>query len=151
MVKLLYGEESRLLPWACTRIGIASFRSDAQAIGLERNGGIVAAVVFDTFSTYDCNIHVASDGTGHWLNKELLVAAFCHPFITCKLRRVTATIASRNLRALKFNRHLGFTQEGFHPYAAGDDAMVSLGLTRMACKYIPPEYRTLTLPKEHHG
>lgn len=140
--KLIYGENERLLPWACERIGIGSFRKEAQAIGLERDGVLVGAVIFDTFSSYDCCMHVASDGSGHWLTREFLVHAFSYPFITCGYRRVTSPIAESNTRALKFNLRLGFEVEGRHPLMAKDGAMITTGLLRSRCIYIPKEHRT---------
>jgi RimJ/RimL family protein N-acetyltransferase len=134
--RLIYGNESRLLPWACARIGIAQFRRDAYPIGLERDGKLVAVVVFDGFSDCDCNMHVASDGSRRWLNKELLLASFAYPFTQLGFRRVTALIPSRNSASLAFNKALGFTQEGFHPHATPDDDLITLGLLRENCRFI---------------
>jgi RimJ/RimL family protein N-acetyltransferase len=140
--RLIYGEEEQLLPWACERIGIRSFRKDAQAIGLERSGRLAGVVVFDTFSSYDCCIHVASDGSGHWLTAGFLRAVFSYPFVQCGLPRVTAPVAESNTRSLRFNKHLGFEVEGRHPLAAKDGAMITTALLRKNCIYIPKEYRT---------
>ena len=134
--KLIYGEEDRLLPWAQERIGVR-FRPDAYTIGLERDGKIVACVVYDTFSDADCCMHIASDGTRRWMNKALLVSAFSYPFIQLGLRRVTGMVPARNAEALAFNEHLGFVREGYHPHALPDDDLVSLGLLRSACRFIP--------------
>lgn len=136
--KLIYGENERLLTWAAARIGIGAFRSDAQAIGIERDGQLAGVAVFDTFSSSDCSMHVASDGSGHWLTRAFLVHAFAYPFITCGYRRVTSPIAESNKQALRFNRHLGFKQEGYHPYAAEDGgAMLTQALMRENCRFIP--------------
>ena len=134
--KLIYGEEDRLLPWAQERIGVR-FRPDAYTIGLERGGEIVACVVYDTFSNADCSMHIASDGTRRWMNKALLVSAFSYPFIQLGLRRVTGMVPARNAKALAFNKHLGFVREGYHPHAFPDDDLVSLGMLRSACRFIP--------------
>lgn len=138
---LIYGDDDKLLPWAARAIGIERFRDDARAIGQSRNGIINAVVVYDTFSACDVNMHIASDGSGRWLTREFLVAAFAFPFIQLRLRRVTAMVPASNHAALKFDRHLGFTDEGFHPKALPNDDIRSLGMLREACRFIPPEYR----------
>lgn len=139
---LIYDDKDRVLAWAAERIGIDSFRADAQAIGLARDGALVGAVVYDTFSTSDCSMHVASDGSGHWLTRAFLVHAFAFPFLQCGYRRVTSPIAERNTAALRFNRHLGFKQEGYHPYAAADGgALITQALMREDCKYLPVSAR----------
>lgn len=140
MTRLVYGEEERLLPWAQERIGVR-FRRDAYTIGLERDGEIVAVVVFDNFSEADVNMHIASDGSRAWLNKSLLVAAFAYPFIQLGLRRVTGMVPAKNTAALKFDEHIGFVREGYHRNATPDDDLVSLGLLRQSCRFIPEEFR----------
>jgi RimJ/RimL family protein N-acetyltransferase len=139
--RLVYGEEERLLPWALDKIGIAGFRSDARAIGLERDGDLVAVVVFDGFSAADANMHIASDGTRRWMSKELLLAAFAYPFQQIKLRRLTGIVPAKNKDALAFDEHIGFVREGYCPEALPDDDVVILGLLRRNCRFIPEEYR----------
>jgi RimJ/RimL family protein N-acetyltransferase len=138
--RLIYGDEGRLLPWAQERIGV-SFRADAYTIGLERSGRIAAVVVYDTFSEADCCMHIASDGTRAWMTKALLLAAFAYPFVQLGLRRVTGVVAARNHEALAFDEHLGFRREGLHPHGLRDDDLITLGMLRQDCRFIPEEYR----------
>lgn len=138
---VIYGQDERLLPWALERIGIGQFREDAKAIGLERNGELVAVCAYDTFSPRDCQMHIASDGTGRWLTREFLVRSFAYPFIQCDLPRVTGIVAAKNRAALKFDHHLGFRTEGYCPLALPDDDAVILGLLRRECRFIPLENR----------
>lgn len=137
MAKLIYGEEDRLLPWAQERIGVV-FRDDAKTIGLERDEQIAAVVVFDNFSETDVYMHIASDGTRAWMSKTLLLAAFAYPFMQLGLLRVTGLVPAQNTDALKFDEHLGFVREGYHPKAGpGGCDLVSLGLLRDHCRFIP--------------
>lgn len=136
MARLIYGEEDRLLPWALERIGLRDFRRDAFTIGLEKDGELVAVVVYDNFSSCDCNMHIASDGTGRWMNKSLLLAAFAYPFTQLNLRRVTGLVPAGNAQALAFDEHLGFVREGYHPHACEDGDLITLGLLRESCRFI---------------
>lgn len=134
--ELIYGQEDRLLQWAQERIGVA-FRRDAYTIGLEKDGALVAVVVYDGFSETDCNMHIASDGTRAWMNKALLLAAFAYPFTQLGLLRVTGLVPAHNADALAFDEHIGFVREGFHPKAGpGGSDLVSLGLLRDNCRFI---------------
>ena len=155
MRKVVYNDDERLIEWAAGRIGIASFRPDARAIGLVQDSDhgeagpdrdsaghrILAAVVFDCFSKCDCNMHVASDGSGQWLNREYLIRCFAYPFVQCGLRRVTGLVPAKNTAALKFDLHLGFRLEGRCPDALPDDDVLILGLVRSECLVIPKESR----------
>jgi RimJ/RimL family protein N-acetyltransferase len=141
MSTLIYGQEDRLLPWAQERIGV-SFRRDAYTLGLERDGQLVAVVVFDSFGETDCAIHISSDGSRAWMSKELLISAFSYPFVQLGLLRVTGFVPASNEAALRFDEHIGFVREGYHPKAGpkGSD-LISLGLLRKDCRFIPKEYR----------
>ena len=144
-MSLIYGQDERLLPWACDKIGIYRFRNDARAIGREVNSELVGVVVWDGFSECDCNMHVASNGAGNWLSRELLVHAFAYPFLQLEYRRVTAPVASRNQAAIRFNQHLGFEIEGVCKDGTPDDDLIIMGMTRANCRFIPPQER------RHHG
>ena len=133
--RVIYGEEDRLLPWAQERVGV-NFRSDAYCIGLEKDEEIVAVVVYDNFSTVECCMHIASDGTKGWMNKSLLLAAFAYPFTQLGFRRVTGLVPASNTAALAFDEHLGFVREGYHPHACADGDLISLGLLRENCRFI---------------
>lgn len=139
---LIYGQEGRLLPWALERIGIDAFRDDAVAIGIERDGEIVGVAVYDCFSSKTCNMHVASDGTKRWLNKQFLAAVFAYPFMQCKFNSVVALISERNEEAIRFNLAIGFKHVGVLHMAASDggDIVVS-EMLRMDCRWIPEECR----------
>lgn len=135
--RLIYGEEERLLAWASQRSGV-TYRRDAYTLGLERDGEIRAAVVFDTFSETDCCMHIASDGTRAWMSKDLLLSAFAYPFTQLRLLRVTGLVPADNEDALRFDEHLGFVREGYHPKAGpGGKDLISMGLLREACRFIP--------------
>lgn len=135
--KLIYGQENRLLPWAQERTN-AVYRRDAYTIGLEKGGKLVAVVVYDAFGENDVNMHIASDGSRAWLNKELLVSAFAYPFIQLGLLRVTGLVPADNADALRFDEHLGFVREGYHPKAGpGGTDLISLGLLKENCRFIP--------------
>lgn len=141
MFRVIYGQDETLIPWASQRIGLDSFRPDAKAIGQERDGEVVAVVVFDGFSDVDCCMHIASDGSRKWLTRELLTRAFAYPFIQLGLRRVTGLVPADNADALRFDEHLGFVREGYHPNATKSGDLISLGLLRENCRFIPARYR----------
>lgn len=134
---LVYGQESRLLPWAAERVGVERFRRDAYTIGLERRGELVAVVVFDDFTRCGCHLSVASDGSAHWLNREFITAIAAYPFIQLAMRRITAVIATKNTASLRFCEHLGFRHEGLIRHCMADDDAFLMGMLRTECRYLP--------------
>lgn len=142
MFQVIYNRQYELLQWAAQRIGIEKFRQDANAIGHERDGIIIGVVVFDGFSDTDCNVHLAGDETKRWITREFIVRAMAYPFIQLKLRRLTGLVPADNAQALKFNEHFGFKKEGVHRMANADGGdIVSMGLLRRDCRWIPAGYR----------
>ena len=139
MSEIVYDDDS-MIPWAIERIGFKP-RDDVRAIGWRENGSLRAVTLYDGFSECDCNIHIASDGSGNWLRRAFLIASFMHPFVQWRLRRVTGLVPAKNKDALLFDLHLGFKQEGYLHHALPDDDLYVLGMLKENCRYIPPEYR----------
>ena len=139
MGEIVYDDDS-MIPWAIERI-VFKPRDDVRAIGWRENGSLRAVTLYDGFSECDCNMHIASDGSGNWLRRAFLIASFMHPFVQWRLRRVTGLVPAKNKDALRFDLHLGFKQEGYLHHALPDDDLYVLGMLKENCRYIPPEYR----------
>ncbi|AXE37179.1 GNAT family N-acetyltransferase [Chromobacterium phragmitis] len=126
------------IAWAAARIGCRpeSWQSP-RAIALRRaDNTLAAAVIFERFSECDCNIHVASDGSRHWMTRTFLVSVFAYPFIQLGLRRITGLVPASNFNALRLNQHLGFEIEGYCDHAMPEDDIVVMGMTRARCRFI---------------
>ncbi len=143
MGSFIYGQDEQLAQWAVRQLGPNEIpRPDTKAIGYQTGGILRAVVYFDNHSDANVDIHISSDGSRTWCTREFLRVAFAYPFIQCRYRRVTGLIPARNEQALKFNRALGFTEEGFIRHGMPDDDVIIMGLLREECRFIPDQYRT---------
>lgn len=106
------------------------------AIGLEKDGELVAGVAFENCGLADINMHVASEGK-NWLTRDYLVRCFYYPFVELGLRRVTGLIPKKNERSLRFATGLGFRIEGVARHALPDDDVVITGMLKEECRFIP--------------
>lgn len=140
MGSVVYEGKEELVAWASQVIGFDP-RPDVVAIGWSDGQKLRAVTLYDGFSQCDCNMHIASDGTGFWLRRPFLLASFAHPFVQWDLRRVTGLVPAKNTAALRFDLHLGFQREGLIRHALPDDDIIVLGLLREECRYIPQQYR----------
>lgn len=140
MGEIVYDNE-KMIPWASEVIGFEP-RPDVKAIGWVEHGELRAVTLFDGFSECDCNIHIATDGQPFAIRRAFIIASFMHPFVQWGLRRVTGLVPAKNARALRFDLHLGFKEEGRIRHALPDDDIIILGMLKSECVYIPPQYRT---------
>jgi RimJ/RimL family protein N-acetyltransferase len=140
MGQMIYDDGGQMVEWASKIIGFEP-RPDVVAVGWRENSELRAVVLYDSFSKCDCNIHIASDEKTGWLSRAFLIAAFMHPFVQWDLRRVTGLVPAKNKKALRFDLHLGFKQEGYLRNALPDDDIIVLGMLREECKYIPQSHR----------
>jgi RimJ/RimL family protein N-acetyltransferase len=136
-------DRERLGNWALERIPYAGvWESWYQAIGLERDGRIIASVVYTHFTGYDIAMHVAAERGRMWARPSFLRACFTYPFEQLQCRRVTGYVPAKSADVLAFDRKLGFVYEGRLRKALPDDDLVVLGMLREECRYIGQEITT---------
>lgn len=102
---------------------------------LSADGRVLGVVIYSRFTARNCEMSVASDGSGHWMTREYLRATFGYPFVQCKLQRVMAVVEANNARALALDLRLGFVQEGrLRDWFPDQDGLL-LGMLRSECRY----------------
>lgn len=108
-----------------------------QAIGLERNGELVAGVVYEGYNKHNIWMHVGAAPGKRWMTREYLKACFAYPFLQCGVSRISGYVNASNLEARKFDEHLGFKQEAILSGAAPDGGDVIIYVMRREdCKYV---------------
>lgn len=137
MSRYIYGEDERLVAWAEARVSHQRFRSDACAIGHERDGELVGVAVFDTFSGTSCVVGLASDGSRRWMTREFAIRVMAFPFLQCGFARITCFVSTLNEASLRYTRHFGWVEEGRLREAGptGED-MIVFGLLRRECRFL---------------
>lgn len=119
--------------WVAARAG-GKFCADAmQAIGLEKNGNIIAGVIYERYNGESMWVHVAIEGR---LTPAYLRAIFDYPFVYCDVKKVIGTVSSGNVKAIKFDENLGFTEEARIRDAAPDGDIIIYTMSKDQCRYI---------------
>ncbi len=108
-----------------------------RAIGLRRDGELVAGVVYEGFNGQNVWMHVAAEPGARWLVRTFLRAAFVYPFLVCGVQRVSGYVNASNGSARRFNEHLGFKEEARLRGAApdGGDVIVYV-MWRQDCRFL---------------
>lgn len=135
--RLILDDKHRCGEWARERIPhVPSWGEWFETIGLERDGELVAVVVYNFFSGADIAMHIAAVPGRRWMTRGLLRAAFRYPFVQLEVQRVTGYVPASNAEALRLDRHLGFVEEGrMREALPGGEDVIVLGMLRRECRW----------------
>lgn len=134
MNSLIVGADDYLKEWTAKKIGITGF-GPSTAIGVQRNGKIIAAAVYHDFRDGQIEASLAANSQS-WASRSVLHAMFAYPFLQVGANRLLVTCNESNSKAMKMNRQLGFTQEGrLRQLYAPHDAII-WGMLMAECKWI---------------
>lgn len=111
-MRLIYGADEFVSAWVAQRLGV-SFR-DAKAIGVERDGKLIAGVVYHDYrpSYASIQMSVAAIDKSRWLSKGNLAAFFYYPFVQLKCSSVYVCCSRKARRTRKFVEKVGFKYSG---------------------------------------
>lgn len=108
-----------------------------KGLGLERDGKLIAGVVYDGFNGSNIWMHVAAEPGARWMTREYLYYCFYYPFVELGCRYVRGHVEASNTAARRFDEHLGFTQAAVLPGAAADGGDVILYvMPKESCRYV---------------
>jgi RimJ/RimL family protein N-acetyltransferase len=108
--RLLLDDDARVNAWLDGQMGYAVASSIKPAIGFERDGELVAGVVFDNATDNNVFAHMASTVTTG-VPIELLSACYLYAFKQLGLARVSLLVRADNVRCLRFIEKWGATLE----------------------------------------
>lgn len=138
--RLILDQHLRVISWVAPRIGHSvEALVPGIGIGLEKNGELVAGVVYSHITPVNVDMHVASVGGRHWANREFLLTTFAYPFKQLGVQRITGFVRADNRDARRLDEHLGFVQEGVLRRAGSDGCdVIVYGMLREECRWVKP-------------
>lgn len=128
-------DTDRVARWTLDHFGTQWVPGSGQAIGLEREGKLIAGVVFEGWNGASVRMHVAADGP-HWLNREYLFTCFWYVFEQLNCKKALALVAESNYASRRFVEHLGFTLEVTLKDCHPDGALLVYSLAKAQCKWL---------------
>lgn len=137
MKNLVLGQKQRVADWVASRIvGASPWTGSFEAIGLEKNGELVAGVLVDGYvKDTRCSLHCAGDGK-YWLTRGFLAAVFAYAFEQLNCKVIVNLVSSSNIASLKFTAHIGFVEKCRIRNGYPDGDMVVFELQRDNCRWI---------------
>lgn len=123
--RLIFDDKDRVGAWVADQVEQMSSWGDFYAMGAERDGELVAGVVFNNMTDSSATCHIAVSKPTK-IFSELLDHAYMYAFHTCKLLRLTGLVGADNDKALRLDKHIGFVEEGVMRKAGtgGEDIIV---------------------------
>jgi RimJ/RimL family protein N-acetyltransferase len=144
--RIVWDDPERVMQWVAERTDEERGYKLYTAIGLENNGELCAGVVFNMQAGANILMHVASDGSRHWMTPAYMAACFRYPFIQAGCGRITGLVRADNIEAQRFDEHLGFKREGQLRAACTDGTdLIVYGMLKSECRYIEGKYHAALL------
>lgn len=95
--------------WVALGIGMPAYNPHSTAVGLEKDGRLVAGILYESFTGASVLMHFRCDEKR--LSREFLFAIFDYPFNQLGVKRVRALVSSANKSSLRITEKLGSTRE----------------------------------------
>jgi len=134
VTQLLLGFDAQIARWVGERSKVYDF-GPCRAIGVVREGNIVAGVVYSNFRSGNIEATLAADDP-RWCSRGVLRGLFRYPFVQLGCRRITCIVAADNPRSLKLCLGLGFALEGRCRQVFGSVDGLICGMLADECKWI---------------
>lgn len=135
MRRIVWNAPQEVGEWVCARLATKFNPDEATAIGLEKDGAIIAGVMFDRFTGRSICMHVVGVG-GHWMTRDFARACFGYAFHQLKVRKVIGLVDSVNEKARRYDEHLGFHLEAVITDGGKDGDLCIYSMTPEQCRWL---------------
>lgn len=137
--KLIHDDSERVGAWVAERVEMRAPWGGFSALGMERDGEIVAGIVMNNYNGTNAAVHMAVDKPG----KDMLTLfkLFCeYAFVQCGLKRITGLVPSDKPDVVAFDKKIGFEEEFVMKFGAPDGAdMHILVMWPEKCRWLNKE------------
>lgn len=130
MKQIVTGKE-KVVPWVAKKL-FARFNAD-EGIGLEKDGEMVAGVVYEDWNGASFVCHIVVQGV---MTPSYLRAIFHYPFEYCGATKLIAPVPQSNEESVRFVRKLGFQEEARLLDAHPDGSVLLFTMKRDQCRFI---------------
>ena len=133
-IKWLFGYDREVTEWVRQRLDNSHF-GPATAIGLVKDGKIIAGVVYHNYRLNGLEMSIATEDR-YWANRRTLKTFFAYPFNQLNCDRVTALVLEDNIKSRDMVNRLGFKKEGILRKAMNGKDIYIYGMLKDECKWI---------------
>lgn len=131
---IVYDQHEQIGKWVAEKTD-GEYREGGKAIGIVRDGNIVAGVLYDNFNGASVYAHIAVEH-GAYIGKEFLHAIFDYPFNQLGANVIIGLVAQDNIRAQELDEHLGFTLKYILPEGHPSGGLFHYAMYKTECRWI---------------
>lgn len=136
MATRIISDLPRVLAFVRTQMPMA-YVENMKSLGLERDGELVAGVLYEGYNGPNVWMHVAAVPGRRWMQRDYLWYCFHYPFNEMGVQRISGYVNASNTQARSFDEHLGFKVEATLSGAAPDGGDVLIYVMRREdCRFL---------------
>jgi RimJ/RimL family protein N-acetyltransferase len=128
---LVLDRNREVADWLEERLPV-KFSGVFSTIGLERDGSLVAAWIFNDYQNDNIEIAVASDGA---ITRGFINAAADYVFNQLNCRRASCHVRTDNHKSIAFIERIGWVREGLRRQWFPDSDAYVYGMLKSECKW----------------
>lgn len=137
MSRVLVRQEALFGPWMMHILGGTWFPGRGSIIGLwDDQKGPLAACLYEGSNGASIMLHIATDGTRRWMNREYLWFVFYYPYEQLGINKIIAPIESTNPNCAAFTEHIGFTLEATLKGCSLNGDMLLYTMRKDQCRWL---------------
>lgn len=122
-------------PWVFAQINKPWHPVGKEALGLVRDGEVLAGVVFEDYTGVAVSVHIAI-GDKHAPVRQLFIAACEYAYNQLGVNKVVGLVSTANLAALSLDLRIGFTPEAIIKGIYPDGDLVILSMSKEDCRWL---------------
>ncbi len=103
---------------------------------LGANGEPVAVVVFNFFTTHNCEMSIATNGAKKWATKGFLRTCYRYAFVQLNLSRVTSVVEEDNADSIRLASKIGHVHEATLKCWFGEKDGIVMRMLRSECRWL---------------
>jgi RimJ/RimL family protein N-acetyltransferase len=123
--------------WVANKIDGSYWEEKSQAIGLEKDGEIIAGVIYESYNGRSLVVHLAIEGR---INKKFLAAVFGYGFNSCGIEKAIAPVSSSNNKIKTLVEKMGFVKEATIKDADPKGDVEIYTMRRKDCRFLEDRY-----------
>lgn len=119
MIRYIFDDKERVGQWVAEQVDQDTHWGSFYAMGVEKDGELVAGVVMNEYNGHNAACHIAITKTGKHVFRLFEFFAD-YAFNHCGLKRLTGMVPTSKPDVIAFDKHIGFQEEFVMKQAAKD-------------------------------